>query len=197
MTLPLRKHLLAIVTTSALALPLATPAFAHCDAMDGPVISEARLALESGDITPVLKWVPADDEAALASMFDKTLEVRALGDNARELADQQFFARLVAIHRAHEGAPFTGIKPAGEIDPAVQLADKALEEGEIDTFLARIVEKFEQEARAAFEATLAARQQAGNDPELGREFVDHYVHYVHYLEDVHNVIAGNASAHDH
>ncbi|MBB3329680.1 hypothetical protein BDK63_000520 [Halomonas campaniensis] len=197
MTLPLRKHLLAIAATSALALPLATPAFAHCDAMDGPVISEARLALESGDITPVLKWVPADDEAALASMFDKTLEVRALGDNARELADQQFFARLVAIHRAHEGAPFTGIKPAGDIDPAVQLADRALEEGEIDAFLARIVEKFEQEARSAFETTLAARQQAGNDPELGREFVDHYVHYVHYLEDVHNVIAGNASAHDH
>ncbi|MCE0733741.1 MULTISPECIES: DUF6448 family protein [unclassified Halomonas] len=197
MTLPLRKHLLAIATTSALALPLATPAFAHCDALDGPVISEARLALESGDITPVLKWIPADDEAELASMFDKTLEVRALGDNARELADQQFFAKLVATHRAYEGAPFTGIKPAGEIDPAVQLADRALEEGEIDTFLARLVEKFEQETRSAFETTLAARQRAGDNPELGREFVDHYVHYVHYLEDVHNVIAGNASAHDH
>ncbi|WP_299314806.1 DUF6448 family protein [uncultured Halomonas sp.] len=197
MTLPLRKHLLAIATTSALALPLATPAFAHCDALDGPVISEARLALESGDITPVLKWIHADDEAELASMFDKTLEVRALGDNARELADQQFFAKLVATHRAYEGAPFTGIKPAGEIDPAVQLADRALEEGEIDTFLARLVEKFEQETRSAFETTLAARQRAGDNPELGREFVDHYVHYVHYLEDVHNVIAGNASAHDH
>ncbi|MDY7116337.1 DUF6448 family protein [Halomonas sp. SSL-5] len=197
MTLPLRKHLLAIATTSALALPLATPAFAHCDALDGPVISEARLALESGDITPVLKWIPADDEAELASMFDKTLEVRALGDNARELADQQFFAKLVATHRAYEGAPFTGIKPAGEIDPAVQLADRALEEGEIDTLLARLVEKFEQETRSAFETTLAARQRAGDNPELGREFVDHYVHYVHYLEDVHNVIAGNASAHDH
>lgn len=196
MTLPLRKHLLAIVTASALALPLATPAFAHCDAMDGPVISEARLALESGDITPVLKWVPADDEATLASMFDKTLEVRELGDNAQELADQQFFATLVKIHRAYEGAPFTGIKPAGEIDPAVQLADRALEEGEIDTFLARIVEKFEQEARSAFEATLSAKQRADESPEQGREFVDHYVHYVHYLEDVHNVIAGN-TAHAH
>lgn len=196
MTLPLRKHLLAIVTTSALALPLATPAFAHCDAMDGPVITEAQLALDSGDITPVLKWIPAENEAELASMFNKTLEVRALGDNAQELADQQFFATLVAIHRAYEGAPFTGIKPAGEIDPAVQLADQALEEGNIDDFLARVVEKFEQEARSAFETTLAAKQQAGDDPERGREFVDYYVHYVHYLEDVHNVIAGN-NGHSH
>lgn len=193
--LPLRKKL--AIATAALTLSFAGTAMAHCDALDGPVINEARTALNSGDITPVLKWIPAEDEAELMAMFDKTLEVRALGDNAQELADQQFFAKLVEIHRAYEGAPFTGIKPAGEIDPAVQLADRALEEGEIDAFLARIVEKFEQEARTAFETTLAAKQRAGESPEQGREFVDHYVHYVHYLEDVHNIIAGNGSAHAH
>ncbi len=193
--LPLRKKV--AIATAALALSFAGTAMAHCDALDGPVINEARTALNSGDITPVLKWIPAEDEAELKAMFAKTLDVRALGDNAQELADQQFFARLVEIHRAYEGAPFTGIKPAGEIDPAVQLADKALEEGEIDAFLARIVEKFERNARSAFEATLAAKQAAGDDPERGREFVEHYVHYVHYLEDVHNVIAGNSSGHAH
>jgi hypothetical protein len=189
--LPLRKTLFALATSSALTLVFTAPAMAHCDALDGPVITEARIALDSGDVTPVLKWVPAADEARISSTFEKALEVRQNGGSAQELADQQFFAELVEIHRAAEGAPFTGIKPAGEIDPAVQLADKALEEGEIDAFLARIVEKFEQNARSAFEATLTAKQQADNDPERGREFVDHYVHYVHYLEDVHNVIAGN------
>ena len=197
MTLTFRKHLLAFVTGSALVLSLATPAFAHCDALDGPVIMEARVALESGNISPLLKWVPAEDEEALVSAFEKTLEVRELGDTAKELADRQFFATLVEVHRAYEGAPFTGIKPAGEIDPAVQLADKALDEGKIDAFLARIVEKFEKEARSAFDATLAAKHQADESPERGREFVDRYVHYVHYLEDVHNVIAGNASSHSH
>ena len=197
MTAILRKRLLAIATSSALTLLLATPALAHCDAMDGPVITQAQTALSSGDITPLLKWVPASDEASLTSAFDKTLEVRQLGDDAQELADQQFFATLVEIHRAYEGAPFTGIKPAGEIDPAVQAADTALEDGEIDAFLARVVDKFEQQARSAFEATLAARQQANESPDKGREFVEHYVHYVHYLEDVHNVIAGNSGSHDH
>lgn len=194
--LPLNKTLLALATTSVLTLTFAAPAMAHCDALDGPVISDARIALDAGDVTPVLKWVPAADEARISSTFEKALEVRHNSDSARELADQQFFAELVEIHRASEGAPFTGIKPAGEIDPAVQLADRALEDGNIDVFLARIVEKFEQSARSAFEATLAAKQQAGNDPERGREFVDHYVHYVHYLEDVHNVIAGN-TGHGH
>src|SRR5690606_12742051 len=197
MKLKIRKTMLAIASASALALMAASPASAHCDAMDGPVILEAQAALNAGNITPLLKWVPAADEAALASAFDKTLEVRALGDTARELADQQFFARMVEIHRASEGAPFSGVKPAGEIDPAVRAADEALATGEIDAFLARVVEAFEQKARSAFESTLAARERAGESPELGREFVEEYVKYVHYLEDVHNTIAGKSAAHDH
>ena len=193
----IRKSVLAIASGFVLALAAASPASAHCDAMDGPVILEAQAALASGNLTPLLKWVPAADEPALASAFDRTLEVRRLGPTAQELADQQFFAKLVAIHRASEGEPFTGIKPAGAIDPAVRAADAALEQGEIDPFLALLVEKFERNARAAFESTLAARQRAGESPELGREFVDNYVHYVHYLEQVHSTIAGKAASHDH
>ncbi|QOR37199.1 hypothetical protein HNO52_00790 [Billgrantia diversa] len=194
--LPLRKTLLALATSSVLTLALAAPAMAHCDALDGPVISEARTALESGDVTPILKWVPAEDEAQVKAIFDKVLEVRRKGGSARELADRQLFSELVEIHRASEGAPFTGIKPAGEIDPAIQAADSALEEGSIDAFLARIVEKFEHDARSAFEATLAAKRQADNSTEQGREFVKQYVQYVHYLEDVHNVIT-SINGHGH
>lgn len=197
MKLSIRKQLLGIAVASALLLPLASPAFAHCDAMDGPVILEAQTALSTGDITPLLKWVPAADEVALTAAFNKTLEVRELGGNAQELADQQFFGTLVKTHRAFEGAPFTGVKAAGDIDPAVQAADDALADGNIDVFLARIVDKFEQQARASFERTLAAKQRAGESPELGREFVEQYVHYVHYLENVHDVVVGNSSAHDH
>lgn len=197
MSLSIRKKLLVIATASALSLALTSPAFAHCDAMDGPVILEAQAALNSGNIAPLLKWVPAADEAALVSAFDKTIEVRALGNNARELADQQFFAELVKVHRASEGAPFTGVKAAGAIDPAVQLADEALAKGEIDEALARMVKAFENRARAAFESTLEAKQRADESPERGREYVENYVHYVHYLENVHNAIVGNSSAHDH
>jgi hypothetical protein len=30
-------------------------ALAHCDTMDGPVVNTARIALEKGEIAPVLK----------------------------------------------------------------------------------------------------------------------------------------------
>jgi len=44
---------------------LLSPQFslAHCDTLDGPVIKDARTALEKDDITPVLKWVQKKDEA--------------------------------------------------------------------------------------------------------------------------------------
>jgi hypothetical protein len=43
----------------------------------------ARVALEKGDITPVLKWVQAADEKEIRVAFQKTLAVRAKGTEAK------------------------------------------------------------------------------------------------------------------
>jgi hypothetical protein len=96
-----------------LALIAPAAAEAHCDSLDGPVITEARAALEAGDVTSVLKWVSQDYEAEIRAAFDHVVEVRKLGGEARSLADRFFFETLVRIHRAVEGAPYTGLKPAG------------------------------------------------------------------------------------
>ena len=171
-----RKSLHAIVAATALSLLVVNSAAAHCDAMDGPVITEAQAALAGADVTPLLKWVPAADEGHIRAVFDKTLRVRALGEEAREFADHQLFSTLVRVHRASEGAPFTGIQPAGEIDPAVIAADAALEQGNIDELVGRITRKFEQTARERFAAASNARKQAGESVAAGREFVEAYVH---------------------
>ena len=81
--------------------------------MDGPVVLTAKTALDHKDVTPVLKWIKKNDEAEIKAAFAKTLAVRTKGPEARELADQFFFETFVRIHRAGEGAPFTGLKPAG------------------------------------------------------------------------------------
>jgi hypothetical protein len=58
--------------------------------------------------------------------------VRALSPQAKELADRFFFETLVRVHRAGEGTPFTGLKPAGrDLGPAIPAADKAIEEGPV------------------------------------------------------------------
>jgi hypothetical protein len=42
-----------------------------------------------------------------------------------------FFETLVRIHRAGEGAPYTGLKPAGTVEPLIEMADKAVETGDV------------------------------------------------------------------
>jgi hypothetical protein len=126
------RHILIGLIIFEILFLYSVNAKAHCDTLDGPVVETARQALASGDVTPLLKWVSIKDEPLIRTAFQNTMEVRKLGGKAQELADMYFFETLVRIHREGEGASYTGLKAGSEIDPAVALADKALENGSVD-----------------------------------------------------------------
>ena len=178
-------------TVIALAL-LITPhrVLAHCDTLDGPVVMDARSALASGEVTAVLKWVKAADEQAIREAFARTLAVRQLDPQAQALADNYFFETLVRIHRAGEGAPFTGLKGAGQVEPVVAKADQALAQGSVDTLVKAIVTHTEEGIRERFNHALEARRHAAESVAAGREYVAAYVDYVHYVEGIAQVVHG-------
>lgn len=158
----------------------------HCDTLDGPVVAAARLALDKGDVTPVLKWVRPEHEAEIRDAFQRTLGVRELGPEARELADRFFFETLVRLHREGEGAPYTGLKSAGSvIEPAVLAADAALESGSVDSLVALVLADVEEGLRHRFARARSLKQHADDSVEAGREFVAAYVEFVHYAERLH------------
>lgn len=104
----------------------------HCDSLDGPVVTAARQALEAGDVDLVLPFVPQDGEPEVREVFDRVLKARDLGPEARETADRLFFETVVRIHRAGEGAPYTGLKPAGlDVGPVLPLAEQAVATGDV------------------------------------------------------------------
>ena len=114
------RDLRAIGLGSAMSLALSgIVSAAHCDTMDGPVVAAARVALEKGDIAPVLKWVKPEREKEIRAAFARTLSVRAGGPEAKELADMYFFETLVRVHRAGEGAPLHGSSACRDSDRAV------------------------------------------------------------------------------
>ncbi len=170
-------------------------AFAHCDTLDGPVVQTARIALEKGDVTPLLKWVRADDEKEIRVAFQKTLIVRAKGAEARELADMYFFETLVRIHRAGEGAPYTGLKPGEAVDPAVALADKALETGSEDKLVDVLTKAMADGIRERFQHAKETQKHVDDSVAAGREFVKAYVIFTHYVEGLHAIIKANADHH--
>jgi hypothetical protein len=171
--------------------------YAHCDTLEGPVVETARKALASGDVTPLLKWVAADDEQMIRTAFQKTLDVRKLGTQARDLADMYFFETLVRIHRAGEGAPYTGLKPGTATDPAVALADKALESGSVDKLVNTLTDATAKGIRERFQRALKARKHADESVAAGREFVEAYVIFTHYVEGLHTIIKGATGHHEH
>ena len=165
-------------------------AFAHCDTLDGPVVQTARIALEKGDITPLLKWVQADDEKEIRAAFQKTLVVRTKGAEAKELADMYFVETLVRIHRAGEGAPYTGLKPGAAVDPAVALADKSLESGSVDKLFGVLSKAMSNGIHERFQHVSETRKHANDSVAAGREYVKAYVIFTHYVEGLHGMIKG-------
>ena len=187
-----RLVLMASLLTAAL-VGLPRPARAHCDTLDGPVVKAARLALEQRDPTPALWWVQAASEAEVKAAFGRALAVRKLGPQARELADTSFLETVVRVHRAGEGAPYTGLKPAGQdLGPAVVAADRAVATRSAEEVEQVLVEAVRHGLHRRF-AEVAARPQPGEKVAEGREWVAAYVPYVHWVEGVHAAATGGGS----
>ena len=187
-----------ILILSVLALTFVGPqrAFAHCDGMDGPVVKAAQRALAKGDVNLVLSWVQANDEAEIRKVFAKTLAVRKLNPEARELADLYFFETLVRIHRAGEGAPYTGLKPAGrDLGPAIPAADKAIETGAVEPLVKLITSESANGIRERFQKVTAAKKFSAEDVNAGRGYVKAYVEFVHYVEGLHESVQGGGDEH--
>lgn len=172
-----------ILMVGAGFLATTVTAGAHCDQMDGPVVRAGQQALAGGEIQPVLKWVHEAQEAELRSAFERALGVRKLGGEAQELADRWFLETLVRLHRASEGAPFTGLKPADTpVSPGIEKADQALEEDSAQVVIDFITAQVEQGLRERFEQARKLRATTPGDVEAGRAAVDAYVEYIHYAK---------------
>jgi hypothetical protein len=186
-----------LAIAAALTLLVApAPAAAHCDSMDGPVVKAAQKALETRELAHVLPWVRAQDEVEIQHVFEHTLRVRSLNDEARGLADRFFFETVVRIHRGGEGAPYTGLKAAGtDHGPAVAAADAAVESGSLTNVEHLLLHGVRDELRERYARMMSLRDFPVADVAAGREFVDAYVSYVHFVEALQGVAMGGA--HDH
>jgi hypothetical protein len=168
---------------------------AHCDTLEGPVVKAAKIALGKGDVTPVLKWVKKEHEKEIREAFKKTLSVRAKGSEAKELADMYFFETLVRIHRAGEGAPYTGLKPGEAVEPVIAEADKALGSRSVDNLIKILTNSVSKGIRERFVHAQETKKHEDESVEAGRKFVEAYVEFTHYVERLHLDATGRRAHH--
>lgn len=200
---------LAAVLVAAVAVVMQPGrAEAHCDSVSGPVVAAAKAALDKGDVTQILPYIQAPDEAELTAAFQHTLAVRKLGGEAKDLAETYFFETAVRLHRKGEGAAYTGLKYDTDYGPALEAAEAALETGELaptlrvlnDTFRMQLAQRWQAvidaRAKAAHEGTVEAERERV-EAELGFELYVHSAWQAALGGTTHSEAAGEAGGHQH
>jgi hypothetical protein len=172
--------------------------------MDGPVVKAAMKALGNGDVRAVLPFVPKEGETEITEAFEKVIKARAQSPEAKEVADRHFFETVVRIHRAGEGAPFTGLKPAGlGHGPVVPVAEKAIETESPEELVKLLMDTVEEQTKKRFEHVMDLKREAavGEGVEEMREYVEAMLGlevYSHKLyECAHADPHGEGAHHEH
>jgi hypothetical protein len=106
-------------------------------------------------------------------MFEAVLPVRGLGEEAQELADRLFFETVVRVHRAGEGAPYSGLKPAGlPAGPVIPLAEQAIETGSPDPVIDLLTDVLQEQVRHRLEEVNALSADRHRSVADGRRYVE-------------------------
>ncbi|OGK67085.1 hypothetical protein A2209_01415 [Candidatus Roizmanbacteria bacterium RIFOXYA1_FULL_41_12] len=181
----LSKIFLIILFSVSALLFSPRQASAHCDTLDGPVITAARKALSTNNVNYVLIWVKPENEDEIKKALKRAKSKRNQAKTKEEKAqaDLEFFETLVKIHREGEGAKYEGIKPAGSVEPEIALADKAVKTGTLDEVLHLIPSEENQDIILhLFHKLIEKSHYEVDNVPAGREFIEAYVVFVHSVE---------------
>lgn len=177
----------------AVMMLVVTPASAHCDSYDGPVIKEALRALDTNNVELVYKWITPDQEKEISVLFNKTYSLKDGDKELYNIVERHFLETLVRLHRETEGAPFTGIKPVGSMTPVVQMADNAIATNDVSTVTNAVVNHLADVIQERYTKVMELSKTKDNSVQQGREYVEAYVVYTHTLEAVENLLHGDHS----
>ena len=192
----LKLKLVAMLLLASSIFIFTNTASAHCDSYDGPVIKDAEKALEANNVNLVLKWVSKEQEKEITPLFQKTYELRDGDKEVYEIVKKHFFETLVRLHRETEGAPYTGLKPAGTTKQIIKMTDNALDENSVDDFLQKLNNHIDNVVREKFNKVSELNKVKDNSVEKGREFVAAYVDYTHTVEAIHDIIEHGTGSHE-
>jgi hypothetical protein len=170
----------------------------HCDTLDGPVVTAAKKALEARDVNLILPYVPKEGEAEVTRAFEEVMKVRK-DEAAREIADLYFFETVVRIHRMGEGAPYTGLKPAGLSEgPVIPVAEKAIESGSPEELIEVLSGMLREEVTHRLQHMMHLKEHANKSVEDGREYVEAMLGLQVWSHSIYERIHGEAhAAHQH
>ena len=168
----------------------------HCDALDGPVVTAARKALDDTDVDLILPFVHPDGVEEVRDAFDRTIKARAMGAEARDVADRWFFETAVRVHRAGEGAGFTGLKPAGlDVGPVIPAAERALEGGSADELIEVLCASVRDSVTKRHDRAMGLKTYARGSVDDARAYVEAMLGLQVWAHSVYKQVMADPHAH--
>lgn len=184
-------------TLVLLMILFSLPVSAHCDSYDGPVVLDAIKALKSNNVNLTLKWIDKSQEQEIISLFNKTYSLRNGDKEVYAIVEKHFLETLVRLHREMEGAPYTGLKPAGTTKKIIQLSDQAIESENINDLIHKLNNHTEKVLREKYEKVAVLHKLKNVSTENGRAYVKAYVDYTHTLEAIHDILESDNKHSEH
>lgn len=148
-------------------------------------------------MTVVLKWVKQENEKEITEAFKKALIELNEKPQDWETIQMDFFETLARTHREAEGAPFTGLKPAGEVEPIVKMSDAAIASGSIEEIETQLAEIINSGIEERFDRVIEAKKHKDESVEAGREYVKAYIEFIHGVENLYNKISAEEEQGEH
>lgn len=185
-----KKKMFIPLVIAGLGFSLIAPitAEAHCDTPSGPTYDALQTAIEKNDFNHISYWVLPESEAELKETFDKSMSVMDKSDDEEtdQLAHDYLFENFVRLHRAGEGAPYTGISDE-PTEEGIELADQSIAEESLQPLedAGYITEDNKAHVEEVFSSLLERKEFDVEDTEAGRSFVEAYVEFTHLFEQGH------------
>jgi len=176
------------IFTLILVVGFAFNSQAHCDRVNGPVATAAKKALQTGDVSHALIWVGESQTKELKSKFKQSLSAYNSGKEAQKIAERYFMETTVRLHREAEGMPYTGLKPAQPSSEDIQVAEKALDSGNLSPATNLLAKEIRQKTKELYQNAMKAKESRHQSVVAGRRWVDAYVKYIVYVHKLYQKI---------
>ncbi|MGF1555304.1 DUF6448 family protein [Paucihalobacter sp.] len=187
------KTSIGTVLLSLLLLFASHNATAQCDSFEGPVIKDAVKALDNNKVDLVLKWITAEQEREITTLFNKTHALKSQDKDVYEIVEKHFFETLVRLHHESEKAPYTGLKPLGSNNQIIQMTDTALQDDDIENFIVKMDDHLNELIREKYRKVAKLYKVKDNSVTQGRAFVSAYADYTHTIEAIHYFMENGAT----
>lgn len=172
---------------------LAITAQAYYDTENGPVVQAAKKTIETKNVNHALIWTLPEFDTEIKTAYQKTMYVRQLNPEAKELADKNFIETIVRYHNLGQNKPYAGIKKTETQSKIIRLAEKSIETETPQELLNSLNDAQTIGIKTQYKAVKDKKGFDIDNIEAGREYVKAHINYVRYLQKLNDAIQNQAS----